>query len=356
MTSVSGDTYSALIGSSATSVIDKLDLSFDGEDRKWKAIVDRNPVANGAFVYAVKTTKVFCRPTCPSRHPRRVNVLFFPTPGDAKDAGFRPCLRCKPNSDESSLSSTRAGLIAKACKTIAEDQSVSLDELAKRSKLSKFHFHRLFKSTAGVTPQQYKMAQRDSRKDHSAEKVLFALGPCYLGHILVAVSRRGICAIDLDDDPDVLIERLQKRFPSAEFDANSPDFNQLVSVLGGAAESCRMAEWELPLDIQGTAFQHRVWNALREIPWGESRTYSDIAKVIGSPAAVRAVAKACASNQFAIAIPCHRVLRIDGNSSGYRWGIARKEALAELERKPSQQQDKFAEFRAWLEECMLKFD
>jgi AraC family transcriptional regulator, regulatory protein of adaptative response / methylated-DNA-[protein]-cysteine methyltransferase len=337
--------------SSGTSENTALDLSFDNDERKWQSIIQRNPVANGAFVYGVISTKIFCRPICPARLPRRSNVVFFSNPNDAASAGFRSCMRCHPESDSSSLASTRATKIAKACRSIERNGKVSLDDLANESNLSKFHFQRIFKSVMGITPQQYKMAYQHSQKQKSAGRVVFAIGPCYLGHILVAVSERGICAIDLGDDPDTLIASIQHRFPSAEMSANNPEFNALVSILGGTAESSRILEWELPLDIQGTAFQHRVWNSLREIPWGNSRTYSDIARQIGSPAAIRAVARACAANPLAIAIPCHRIIRADGTPSGYKWGLEKKVALLQMEKKATDNEG-LREFRGWVESCM----
>jgi AraC family transcriptional regulator of adaptative response/methylated-DNA-[protein]-cysteine methyltransferase len=232
---------------------------------------------------------------------------------------------------------------------------ITLDDLARESGMSKFHFQKVFKGITGITPQQYKMARHDMIKKRAAERVTFAVGPCYLGHILVGISERGICAITLGDDPDVLVQDLQKRFPRAVMSADNPDFNNLVSILAGAAESTRVNEWELPLDLQGTAFQHRVWNSLRQIPSGELRTYSDIAKSIGCPAAVRAVASACAANPLAIAIPCHRVIRADNGIGGYRWGIERKKALWEMEKVEREDEGK-KEFEQWVESCLNSLD
>lgn len=329
-----------------------LDISFDSDEHKWNAVEQRSPLANGLFVYGVLSTKVYCRPICPARIPRRCNVIFFRSSPDAQSAGFRSCMRCRPDLDSPPFSSTRTAVVTNACRLIAEKPKISLDELAKELKLSKFHFQRTFKAVMGITPQQYKMAYRHSGKSQSAQRVVFAVGQCYLGHILVAVSERGICAIDLGDDPEALVAGIFKRFPDAEISANIPQFDALVSILGGAAESARISEWELPLDIQGTAFQHRVWNSLREIPWGQSRTYADIAKGIGCPAAVRAVAKACGSNPLAIAIPCHRVIRTNDKPSGYRWGLEKKKALEELEKSSMDTHSGFTEFKDWVESCM----
>jgi len=188
-----------------------------------------------------------------------------------------------------------------------------------------------------------------------ADKVVFAAGPCYLGYILVGVSKRGICAITLGDDPDVLVQNLQKRFSNATMSVDNPDFNRLVSIVGGTAESMRVNKWELPLDIQGTAFQHRVWNSLRQIPYGKLRSYADIAKDIGSPDAVRAVANACGANPLAIAIPCHRVVRTDNTIGGYRWGIERKKTLCEME-KIDPEEDGRQDFEKWVETYLKDMD
>jgi len=331
--------------------IDDLDLSFHNADEQWQAVLDRNPIASGQFLYGVTSTKVFCRPTCPSRRPKRSNAVFFPDSVAARKAGFRPCLRCKPESKNAQGAPT-AAIIASACRTIERDQKISLDELAQQSKLSKFHFQRTFKKVTGITPQQYKTAQR-SKPTMDPSRVVFSVGPCYLGHILVAVSDRGICAVELGDDPAALIKSIQSRFPAAEICVNHPEFDNLVSLLAGAAESPRIEEWELPLDIQGTAFQHRVWNCLRRIPWGETRTYSDIAKLIGSPAAARAVAKACATNPIAIAIPCHRIVRASAAETGYRWGREKKKLLLDMEGDNSVHSgEALQEFKEWLERCM----
>lgn len=332
--------------------VSDLDPSFADDEVKWSAITQRNPFASGKFLYGVTTTKVFCRPVCPARLPRRANVVFFTSPDAAKHAGFRPCMRCRPDSGTSPITSVRTSIVTKACRSIAIKTKVGLDELAAESKLSKFHFQRTFKAVTGVTPQQYKMAHHHSKQHLTAEKVVFAMGQCYLGHILVAVSPRGICSIQLGDDPDLLITSLQNQYPSAELTGDSPDFNNLISILAGAAESARFAEWELPLDVQGTAFQCRVWNALRGIPWGELRSYKDVARVIGAPEAVRAVASACAANRLAIAIPCHRVVRIGGGLGGYRWGIERKKALCEMERSTTGDSQGIEELKKWVESCL----
>jgi len=329
-----------------------VNFSFDHDEHKWRSVVNRNPVSNGAFLYGVISTKIFCRPICAARLPRRKNVVFFTDVRSAMASGFRPCLRCRPESDLKSPQSKRASVVARACRTIEANSKISLDQLSKEANLSKFHFQRTFKAVAGITPQQYKMACRKSLKSKHAGWVIFAVGPCYLGHILVAVSERGICAVDLGDDPELLVADLQKRFPSAQIAANHPEFNNLISILGGTAESSRTLEWELPLDIQGTAFQHRVWSSLREIPWGESRTYADIARNMGSPAAVRAVAKACAANPLAIAIPCHRVVRSDNTPSGYHWGLEKKVALAEMETSALENNCEPEPFRRWVQECI----
>lgn len=337
---------------SSSDLSSNLSVSFDDDEHKWQSVVNRNPLGNGVFVYAVMSTKIFCRPVCPARLPRRSNVIFFTNARSATTAGFRPCLRCRPEADSESPQLTRASIVTQACRSIEANGKINLDELSREANLSKFHFQRTFKAVTGITPQQYKMGCHTSRKSKPPGRVIFAVGSCYLGHILVAVSERGICAVDLGDDPDLLVINFQKRFPTAQIAANHPEFNNLISILGGTAESSRILEWELPLDIQGTAFQHRVWSSLREIPWGELRTYADIARNIGSPAAVRAVAKACAANPLAIAIPCHRVVRSDHVPSGYRWGLEKKIALSEMEAGSVENTCELEAFKSWIQQCI----
>ncbi|MEX2124673.1 MAG: bifunctional DNA-binding transcriptional regulator/O6-methylguanine-DNA methyltransferase Ada [Woeseia sp.] len=340
-------------------------------DPRWTAVLARDPKAEGSFFYAVKTTGVYCRPTCPSRRPKPANVEFFANGKAAKDAGFRPCKRCKP--DQAALSEMHAAKVAAACRLIEEfEQAPDLETLAKNAGLSAFHFHRIFKAVTGLTPKGYAMAHRtarvrnelgragsvtdaiyeagynsNSRFYESASEALgmapstyrkgganmeirFAVGECALGSILVAQSDRGVCAILLGDDPDALTRDLQDQFPQANLIGGDADFERLIARVVGFVEAPDLG-FDLPLDVRGTAFQQRVWQALREIPAGATASYSDIAKRIGAPRAVRAVATACASNMLAVAIPCHRVIRNDGALSGYRWGVERKRELLQRE-------------------------
>jgi AraC family transcriptional regulator of adaptative response/methylated-DNA-[protein]-cysteine methyltransferase len=340
-------------------------------DPRWTAIVARDASADGKFWYSVKTTGVYCRPSCGARLPRPENIRFHRSRHDAEKAGFRPCKRCKP--DQASLHQQHAAIIAQACRRIEESEPApSLDALAASVNLSSFHFHRVFKAVTGLTPKQYANAHRGQRLRHelrrggsvtaaiydagynssarvyaSADAMLgmtpsayraggvdteirFAVGECSLGSILVAQSDRGICAIALGDDPDTLTRDLQDRFPQARLIGGDTGFERLVARIVGFVEAPRIG-LDLPLDMRGTAFQQRVWQALRKIPAGSTASYSEIARRIGSPRAVRAVAGACAANALAVAIPCHRVVRNDGALSGYRWGVERKRALLERE-------------------------
>lgn len=340
-------------------------------DPRWAVIVARNPGSDGAFYYSVSTTGVYCRPSCPSRLPRPENVAFYATRAEAERAGFRPCQRCKP--DQPSLPEQYAAVVTEACRTIeaAEDEP-SLEGLASLAGMSKYHFHRIFKQVTGLTPREYWSAHRDQRvreeiagggtvteaifeagynaNSRFYEKsnavlgmtptqyraggknmnIRFAVGECSLGSILVAQSERGLCAILLGDDPEVLVHDLQDRFPNANLIGGDADYEHLVARVVGFVEAPGVG-LDLPLDVRGTAFQQRVWQALREIPAGETASYTEIARRIGAPKAVRAVAQACAANALAVAIPCHRVVRTDGGLSGYRWGIDRKRALLEKE-------------------------
>lgn len=340
-------------------------------DPRWASVLARSLAAEGTFFYSVRTTGVYCRPSCAARRPRPENVCFHPTREDAKKAGFRPCERCKP--DQPSLIEQHASKVTDACRLIESSERVlSLEELAGRAGISPFYFHRVFKAITGLTPRAYAAAHREERvrtelgradtvtaaiyesgynsngrfygqsqqvlgmtpttyrAGGANAEIRFAIGECSLGSILVAQSERGVCAILLGDDPEALARDLQDRFPRATLIGGEAEFEQLVSRVVGFVEAPRLG-LDLPLDVQGTAFQQRVWQALRDIPAGSTATYTDIAGRIGSPKSVRAVAQACAANALAVAIPCHRVVRNDGGLSGYRWGVERKRALLQRE-------------------------
>jgi AraC family transcriptional regulator, regulatory protein of adaptative response / methylated-DNA-[protein]-cysteine methyltransferase len=337
------------------------------EEERWAAVVRRDPAADGRFYYSVSTTGVYCRPTCAARQARREHVRFHLTCAEAEGAGFRPCKRCRPN--EPPLAERHASAVARACRLIeTAEESPGLDALAAAAGLSRFHFHRVFKAATGLTPKAYAAAHRANRvRDEltrsptvtdaiygagfnsngrfyaTSSKVLgmtptdfragapgasirFAVGECSLGSILVAASDQGICAILLGDDPDALARDLQDRFPKARLIGGDPAFERWVAEVVGFVEAPQLG-LALPLDVRGTAFQQRVWRALSEIPPGSRASYAEIAERIGAPGAARAVAKACAANPLAVAIPCHRVVRHDGALSGYRWGVERKRAL-----------------------------
>src|SRR6266545_4936208 len=293
------------------------------DDACWKAVKRRDRAADGTFFYSVRTTGVYCRPSCAARLPRRENVTFHKTCADAERAGFRPCKRCRPN--EPALAEAHAAAVARACRMIEEaEEAPSLDALAHSAGMSRFHFHRVFKAVTGVTPTQF-------RAGGSGNVIRFAVGQCSLGAILVAATDKGVCAIEFDDDPDALVRSLQDRFPNARLVGGDERFEQLVAKVVGFIEAPAQG-LDLPLDIRGTAFQQRVWTAIRDIPAGSTASYREIAERIGAPKAVRAVAQACASNDIAVAVPCHRVVRTDGSTSGYRWGVARKRALLAREK------------------------
>lgn len=347
------------------------------DDRKWQAVATNDPAADGSFVYAVRTTGVYCRPSCTARPALRKNVLFFATPEEAERFGFRPCKRCRPRGPR--LAEEHAAAVAKACAAIeAAEEPPGLEALAKTAGMSPFHFHRVFKAATGVTPKAYAAAQRARRVREELRKrstvteaiygagfnsngrfyaraaetlgmmpktyqtggasvtIRFAIGECTLGAILVAASAQGVCAIFLGDDPETLARDLQDRFPRAHLIGGDTDFEKTVAAVVGFV-AAPQTSLDLPLEIRGTAFQQRVWQALREIPPGSTASYAEIARRVGASKAVRAVARACAANALAVAIPCHRVVRTDGGISGYRWGVAKKQALLALEqRQPSQ--------------------
>jgi len=338
------------------------------QDPRWRSVLDRSRAADGSFVYAVRTTGIYCRPSCPSRRAKPANVTFYATCADAEAAGYRPCRRCSP--DGRSLTEAHAAAIAQACRLIEEAEvPLKLQDLAAAVGMGRFHFHRQFKAITGLTPKAYGGAHRarrvrtelaeagnsvtqaihgagfnaSSRFYETSNEVLgmtptayrnggkdtdirFAIGACSLGALLVACSDKGICAITLGDDPDALARELQDRFPQANLLGGDAAFEELVATVVGFVEAPQLG-LDLPLDLRGTAFQQRVWQALRALPAGQTVSYADLARRIGQPKAIRAVASACAANGIAVAVPCHRVVRTDGALSGYRWGVERKKAL-----------------------------
>ena len=341
------------------------------QDARWASVVARDPKGNATFVYSVKTTGVYCRPSCAARLARPEHVRFHATCQEAEKAGFRACRRCKP--DQPTFGKQQATMIAKACRFIEEaDETPTLEQLARHARISPYHSHRAFKRVTGVTPRAYALAHRAKRVRHALSRagtvtdaiygagynssgrfyetsnevlgmtpssfraggarmdVRFAVGECSLGSILVAQSERGICAILLGDDPDALARELQDQFPRATLIGGDADFERVVAKIVGFVDAPTLG-LDLPLDVRGTAFQQRVWQALRKIPAGRRMSYSELAERIGAPASVRAVARACGANTLAVAIPCHRVVRQDGTLSGYRWGVERKRALLERE-------------------------
>jgi AraC family transcriptional regulator, regulatory protein of adaptative response / methylated-DNA-[protein]-cysteine methyltransferase len=340
-------------------------------DPRWAAVIARDRRADGTFYYSVSTTGVYCRPSCGSRRANPKNVRFHRTTADAERAGFRPCKRCRP--DQPALEQRDAARVADICRVIeAADEMPSLATLATRAGLSPYHFHRVFKAITGVTPKAYAIAHRtkrirneltrrktvteaiydagfnsggrfyetsdqllgmtptDYRAGGAHTEIRFAVGECSLGSILVAQSAKGVCAILLGDDPDALVRDVQDRFPHATLLGGEAAFEQTIARVIGFVEAPALG-LDLPLDVRGTAFQQRVWQALREIPLGSTASYTEIAARIGVPNGARAVAQACGANALAVAIPCHRVVRTDGSLSGYRWGIERKRKLLQRE-------------------------
>jgi AraC family transcriptional regulator, regulatory protein of adaptative response / methylated-DNA-[protein]-cysteine methyltransferase len=341
------------------------------DDPRWVRIVARDKTADGHLWYSVSTTGVYCRPSCPSRTANPKNVQLHDSLESAKATGFRSCRRCNP--DGPSIDAENATLVAQACRIIEEsEEEPSLDELADAIDRSPSYFHRLFKATTGLTPKDYAAAHRAKkvrqglasrntvteaiydagfsssgrfyakstdmlgmtpsqyRAGGANEDIRFAVGQTSLGALLVASSKKGVASILLGDDPDELVRNLQDRFPKARLIGADRDYEALVARVVGFIETPGIG-LDLPLDVRGTAFQQRVWQALQEIPVGETVSYAEIARRIGLPKAVRAVAGACAANNLAVAIPCHRVVRNDGSLSGYAWGVERKRVLLDRE-------------------------
>lgn len=344
---------------------------FGTDDARWEAVKARDRGADGAFLFAVRTTGVYCRPSCAARLPRRENVSFHADRSAARTAGFRACLRCLP--DGPSRDERDAAAIAAACALIDTAEGIpTLDALAAAAGLSQSHFHRTFRRVAGLTPKAYAFARRADatrnelrtassvtdavygagfnapsrfyaaspamlgmapsvfRAGGGGETIRFAVGECSLGSVLVAATDKGVCAILIGDDPVFLVRDLQDRFPRAELVGGDPVFEENVAKVVGMVEQ-PWTSVELPLDIRGTAFQQKVWRVLREVPSGATVSYVEIARRIDASSATRAVAQACGANALAVAIPCHRVVRTDGGLSGYRWGVERKRELLDRE-------------------------
>lgn len=340
------------------------------DDDRYAAFVARDKARRSEFVMAVKTTGVYCRAGCPARTPLRKNVLFLDGPEAARAAGFRACKRCRP--DE--VASAASELVARACATIeAAETAPSLDRLAREAGLSPFHFHRRFKAETGVTPAAYAatvrhrraqdalqqgasvteavydagygsaarfydgaesrfgMAPKRWKQGGAGERVKVAVAPSSLGFVLIAATDKGLTAVRFGDDVEALTRVFREQFAAAELTAGDATFDALVAAVVAAVDDPARAP-DLPLDVRGTAFQHRVWDALRRIPPGETWTYGRLAEAIGAPKAVRAVGAACGANRVAVVVPCHRVVGSDGKLTGYRWGVERKRALLERER------------------------
>jgi AraC family transcriptional regulator of adaptative response/methylated-DNA-[protein]-cysteine methyltransferase len=352
-------------------VLKKAGDSYATDAARWDAVQRRDAQADGHFYYSVSSTGVYCRPSCGARPALRRNVAFHASCAEAEQAGFRACMRCKP--DQPPLAERHAQAVAQACRLLdAAQDELDLDSLAQACGMSRFHFHRVFKAHTGITPKAYASAQRAQRMQQelasapsvtdaiyaagfnssgrfyaasngmlgmspkvfraggSGATIRFAIGACSLGAILVATTDKGICAILMGDDPEPLVRDLQDRFPQAELRGAEPEFEATVARVVGFVESPAIG-LDLPLDVRGTAFQQRVWQALRAIPAGSTVSYAELAERVGVPSGARAIAGACAANPVAVAIPCHRVVRQDGSISGYRWGVERKAALLKRE-------------------------
>lgn len=343
------------------------------EDEYWRATLTRDPAADRIFVYGVRSTRIYCRPSCPSRKPRRQNVLFFPTPEAAERAGFRPCQRCRPH--DVARTDSRVDVVRRVCRYIDEhrEDRLSLAELGRHVGASPHRLLRLFKQIVGITPREYAEARRlnwlkerlregDSvtqalydvgygsssrlyeraqnrlgmtpgtyRRGGQGMRIEYEIADCALGRLLVAATPQGICAVYFGDSDRPLETTLRNEFPSAEFHRGEGSVARWVGDILRHLEG-KQQHLDLPTDVKATAFQQRVWQQLRAIPYGETRTYREIAERIGAPGAARAVGRACATNPISVVVPCHRAIRQDGGLGGYRWGVARKERLLAHER------------------------
>ncbi len=343
------------------------------EDQRWSAVASRDATLDGQFVFAVSTTGVYCRPSCAARRPRRENVEFFDAPEAAEKKGYRACLRCRPRAFQQNSESHSVKAI---CRFIEQhlDEPLTLDRLGKEFHQSPFHLQRRFKAVLGITPREYadscrlRTLKRNLQAGDSVTRAMYDAGygsssrlyektasqlgmtpdkyrrgaiaatiryACVdspLGNLLIAATDHGICSIQFGRDPNELIEGLRREFPFATRKEDDGELCSWADVLLKHLQG-KDLDSALPLDIRATAFQRRVWTYLQSIPFGKTRSYSQVAVAIGRPKACRAVARACATNPVAVAIPCHRVVREDGSMGGYRWGLERKEALLRIEQQ-----------------------
>ncbi len=349
----------------------KKNIALDTDDSRWQAVVDRSKNTDDLFFYAVKTTGVYCRPTCSSKLPNRYNVEFFNSSKEAEAAGYRACKRCRPHAESRDYELEQK--IIRACRSIETSEApLKLKDLASQAGLSQYHFHRIFKKIVGVTPKQYSSTCRsrrfveqlktsssvteaiysagyssnsgayDKRKDQlsmnpkvyrkgaAGVTITYGVAQCFLGWVIVAATERGVCSIEFGDDPDTLPDQVQSRFPKAHLEKAGDGFAALIKQVVEYMQSPETGLY-IPLDIQGTAFQQRVWEVLRQIRPGQTMSYAEVAEKINNPKAVRAVASACGANRIAVAIPCHRVVTKGGKVGGYRWGAERKQQLLDAE-------------------------
>jgi len=339
-------------------------------DRQWRIVLARDRRYDGAFVYAVRSTGIYCRPSCASRRPRRGQVTFFPIPEAAEREGFRACRRCRPG--DVNGGDPAIGLVREACRALDAPDAPPLSTLAQRLGQRPHGLLRAFKRVLGITPQQYRDARRVTRLKHELKRrphvspavyeagygsssrvyerahaqlgmtpatyarggagaeIAFAVLPCSLGQLLVAATPRGVCRVSLGDSAASLEAGLAAEFPAARIRKDQTSLEAAVTAILAYLDGSE-PHLDLPLDIRATAFQRRVWQELQRIPYGETRSYADVARRIGSPTASRAVARACATNPAALIIPCHRVVREDGEMGGYRWGLERKKTLLQQE-------------------------
>jgi AraC family transcriptional regulator of adaptative response/methylated-DNA-[protein]-cysteine methyltransferase len=339
------------------------------DEQRWQAVLDRDREYDGAFVLGVKSTGIYCRPSCPARKPKRENVDFYASPADAVRAGFRPCKRCSPDTQ-----AAEAALVEQLCGYLDAhyDEKPTLADLSAFASLSPFHLQRVFKRATGISPRQYADARRQEalrtglkagenvtraiydagygsssqayegtplgmtpaayREGGAGMRIHYTVAPCALGYVLVGATERGVCSVCLGDSPESLREALQRDYPAADIAEDSGDLGEWTTALLQHLEGA-MPHLELPLDLRATAFQRRVWEELRRIPYGETRSYSQIAAAVGQPQGARAVARACASNRVAVVVPCHRVVRENGDLGGYKWGLQRKERLLAREKQ-----------------------